>query len=125
MSDLGFVVQSVATSLAGLLVSDAYTSVRPRLSSILRRSGGEESPRIEDLDRLREADPATLEAEVRAYVQRLADGDERLLRQLQDALGTPERGIHMNIHDNQFRGPTQMGGVQIVNMYEADHEPEL
>ncbi|MGW8374256.1 hypothetical protein [Streptomyces sp. ODS28] len=124
MSDLGFVAESVTTALTGVLVSDAYTAVRPRLSAILNRSR-RENFQIEDLDRLREADPVTRRNAVHAFIQRLAAADDRLLRELLDALGGPEPGIQLKVHDNQFRGPTQMGGVQIVNMYEADHEPEL
>ncbi|WP_159393365.1 hypothetical protein [Streptomyces rimosus] len=59
------------------------------------------------------------------YIQRLAASDEHLLRQLRDALGAPEPGIQLDVHDNEFRGPTQVGGIQIVNMHEVEHEPEL
>ncbi|AUH40888.1 hypothetical protein CXR04_12040 [Streptomyces sp. CMB-StM0423] len=58
-------------------------------------------------------------------IRRLASVDDQLLRQLRDTLSTSEPDIQLNIHDNQFRGPTQIGGVQIVHMPEADHEPEL
>ncbi|KOU01270.1 hypothetical protein ADK86_12495 [Streptomyces sp. NRRL F-5755] len=125
MSDLGFVAESVTTALTGLLVSDAYTSVRPRLSAILGRSRSNERVQIEDLDRLRGSDPATLRSAVYEYIQRLAASDEHLLRQLRDALGAPEPRIQLDVHDNQFRGPTQVGGIQIVNMHEVEHEPEL
>ncbi|KOT81566.1 hypothetical protein ADK70_25915 [Streptomyces rimosus subsp. pseudoverticillatus] len=125
MSDLGFVAESVTTALTGLLVSDAYTSVRPRLSAILGRSRSNERVQIEDLDRLRGSAPATLRSAVYEYIQRLAASDEHLLRQLRDALGAPEPGIQLDVHDNEFRGPTQVGGIQIVNMHEVEHEPEL
>ncbi|GGN51192.1 hypothetical protein GCM10012285_41030 [Streptomyces kronopolitis] len=125
MSDLGFVAESVTTALTGLLVSDAYTSLRPRLSAILGRSRGNESIRIEDLDRLRAVGSATRRSTVHEYVQRLAASDEHLLRQLRDVLGAPESHIQLNFHGNQFRGPTQVGGIQIVNMHEVEHEPEL
>lgn len=125
MSDLGFVAESVTTALTGLLVSDAYTSIRPRLSAILGRSRSNEGVRIEDLDRLRELDPATVRSAVHEYIHRLAASDEHLLRQLRDVLGGTEPRIQLNVHDNQFRGPTQVGGIQIVNMHEVDHEPEL
>lgn len=128
MSDLGSVADSVATALTGLLVSDAYTVVRPRLSQVLRRPRRSEVPGIADLDRLRGADLATLRAAVREFVQQLAATDERLLRELGDAVGTPASMIHQDIHDNQFQGPTQVGGIQVINMAgggELEHEPEL
>ncbi|GAQ55569.1 hypothetical protein [Streptomyces acidiscabies] len=125
MPDLGFVAESVTTALTGLLVSDAYTSLRPRLSAILSRSRNNEGASIEDLDRLREVDPARLHSAVHEYVQRLAASDGRLVQQLRDVLGEPEPRIQLNVHDNQFRGPTQVGGIQIVNMHEVEHEPEL
>ncbi|MEV8018153.1 hypothetical protein AB0O76_17825 [Streptomyces sp. NPDC086554] len=128
MSDLGFVAESVTTALTGLLVSDAYTTVRPRLSTVLRRSGRSEDFRIEHLDRLRGADPAALRGAVHEFVQRLAASDERLLGELRDAVGAPAPTIHQDIHHNRFQGPTQVGGgIQIINMREVEpeHEPEL
>lgn len=128
MSDLGFVAESVTTALTGLLVSDAYTAVRPRLSTVLRRSGRSEDLRIEHLDRMRGADPATLRGAVREFVQRLAASDERLLRELGDAVGVAAPAIHQDIHHNRFQGPTQVGGgIQIINIREVEHEhePEL
>ncbi|WP_145498459.1 hypothetical protein [Streptomyces sp. CFMR 7] len=116
MADWGLVAESVTTALTGLLVSDAYTSARPRLSAILNRSRNDEGVRIEDLDRLRGADPAALRSAVHEYVHRLAASDEHLLRQLRDALGASQPHSGLNIYDNQFYGPTQVGGTQIVNM---------
>ncbi|MER7517044.1 hypothetical protein [Streptomyces sp. NPDC126499] len=116
MTDIGFLTESVATALTALLVTDAYAAARPRLSAILSRSRSDEGARIEDLDRLRGEDPTTLRSAVHEHVRRLAASDEDLLRQLQDALGVPQPCIGMNIHGNQFHGPTQLGGTQIVNM---------
>ncbi|MFJ5104758.1 hypothetical protein [Streptomyces sp. NPDC088554] len=116
MTDWGFVVESVTTALAGLLVSDAYASARPRLSVILNRSRNDEGVRIEDLDRLRGTDTATLRSAVHEHVHRLAASDEHLLRQLRDALGASQPHPGLNIYDNQFYGPTQMGGTQVVHM---------
>lgn len=116
MTDLGFVAESVTAALTGLLVSDAYTAVRPRLSAILSRSRSTEGTRIEDLDRLRGADPAALRSAVYEYVHRLAASDERLVLQLRDALGFSQPHTQMTVHDNQFYGTTQMGGTQIINM---------
>lgn len=116
MSDIGFLAESVATALTALLVTDAYTSARPRLSSILSRSRSNEGVRIEDLDGLREVGTAALRHAVNEQVRRIAASDEHLLRQLRDALGVAQPHIGMNIHGNQFHGPTQLGGTQIVNM---------
>ena len=93
MSDLGLVAESVTTALTGLLVSDVYTVVRPRLSAVLGRSRRNEGLQIENLDRLRGADPAALHSAVREFVQRLATSDERLLRQLRASLEAPEPKI--------------------------------
>lgn len=127
MSDLGSVAESVTTALTGLLVSDAYAAARPRLASILRRSQQSEGLQIGDLDRLRGMDPTTLRSAVHAFVQQLASSDGRLLRELGEAMGAPAPTIHQDIHHNRFRGPTQVGGIQIVNMREVnhEHEPEL
>ncbi len=118
MTDWGSVVESVTTALTGLLVSDAYASARPRLSAVLSRSRNDEGVRIEDLDRLREMDSAEVHSAVQEYVRRLAVSDESLVRQLRDLLGVPQPpGGLMNVSNNQFLGPTQLGGTQIVNMH--------
>ncbi|WP_328561349.1 hypothetical protein [Streptomyces coelicoflavus] len=62
---------------------------------------------------------------MRDLVQRLEASDAPLLRQLFYALAVPAPDMRIHVHDNQFHGPTQMGGIQIVNMREAEHEPEL
>lgn len=125
MSDMGFLVESVTAALMGLLVSDAYTSARPRLSAILGRSRSDDAVRIEDLDRLRRSDPTALHSAVYGYVHQLAVSDERLARQLQDALREPQPHTQLNVHDNQFHGPTQVGGTQIVNMRAVEYDSGL
>ncbi|MET9936217.1 MULTISPECIES: hypothetical protein [unclassified Streptomyces] len=117
MTDLGFVAESVTAALTGLLLSDAYASARPRLSAILNRSRNDEGVRIEDLDRLCGMESEALHSAVHECVHRLAASDEHLVRQLWDALGGPQPHIGLNVHNNQFHGPAQMGGTQIVNMH--------
>ncbi len=114
MSGWGFVAESVTATLTGLLISDTYAAMRPRLSETLSRIRGSESPRIEELDRLRGEDPAVVSSAVQVFVQRLEAVDSDLLRELQDACRAQEP--HMNIYGNKIVGPAQFGGTQIVNM---------
>lgn len=128
-AELTLLLESGVAALGGLMVTDAYTRLRPRLAGVLRRGGGDEG--IAELDRLRAglADAVargdgtvyqTLEEELRGHVRRLLESDPVAARELaglvrEQAAGGVESAPapgSVTFTNNTINGPVLGSGTQ-------------
>ncbi|MFC7305136.1 hypothetical protein ACFQVC_13005 [Streptomyces monticola] len=133
-AELAMLVESGVAALGGLMVTDAYTRLRPRLSNLMRRrSEGQQVQAIEEVDRLRrelmdaqrqggESAERAIRDSLRTQLRQVIEADPdaaselaALIRELQSELCYAKQSS-VTFAGNTFHGPVQGSGVQNISM---------